>query len=44
MTKRARYSIHGIPNDILTSDTVNERRLKVEASDTGELLKLNDKV
>ncbi len=44
MTKRARYSIHGIPNDILTSDTVNERRLKVEASDAGELLKLNAKV
>ena len=44
MTERARYSIHGIPNDILTSDTVNERRLKVEVSDAGELLKLNAKV
>ena len=41
---RSRYSIHGIPNDTLTSDVINERRFKVEGSDAGELLKLNAKV
>ena len=24
MTERARYSIHGIPNDTLTSDVIND--------------------
>ena len=29
MTERARYSIHGLPNDTLTSDVINERAFKV---------------
>ena len=41
---RARYAIHGIPNDTLTSDVINERRFKVEGSDAGELVKLNARV
>mgnify|MGYP003643028328 FL=1 len=44
MVDRARYSIHGIPNDTLTSDVINERRFKVEGSDAGELVKLNARV
>tara|TARA_R110002096_G_scaffold302817_2_gene497809 strand:- start:50 stop:1558 length:1509 start_codon:yes stop_codon:yes gene_type:complete len=34
MTDRARYAIHGIPNDTLTSDVINERRFKVETSNS----------
>lgn len=33
MTTRARYSIHGIPNDIVTNDFIDKRRLKVEDAD-----------
>tara|TARA_R110000782_G_scaffold79054_1_gene157206 strand:- start:258 stop:833 length:576 start_codon:yes stop_codon:yes gene_type:complete len=38
MTERARYSIHGIPNDLTTSDRINIRRLKVEQDDTNYAL------
>ena len=38
MTERARYSIHGIPNDLTTSDRINIRRLKVEQDDTNYVL------
>ena len=38
MTERARYSIHGIPNDLTTSDRINIRRLKVEQEDTNYVL------
>ena len=31
MVDRKRYSIKGIPNDILTNDIVNDRRFKVES-------------
>ena len=34
MTERARYSIHGLPNDLTTSDVVNSRRLKTSALDS----------
>ena len=33
MTTRARYSIHGIPNDIVTNDFIDKRRIKVEDAD-----------
>ncbi len=33
MTTRARYSIHGIPNDIVTNDFIDKRRIKVENAD-----------
>ena len=38
MTERARYSIHGLPNDLTTSDRINIRRLKVEQGDSGYVL------
>ena len=38
------FTEKGLPNDLLTSEVHNERRLKVEASESDELLKLNDKV
>jgi hypothetical protein len=33
MTTRARYSINGIPNDIVTNDFIDKRRIKVEDAD-----------
>ena len=34
MIERARYSIHGIPNDTLTSDYIDSRRYKVSTLDS----------